>query len=46
MKNTIVDGHEAEDIETQVSTILRGLGNPEPPVSLSDVRELLLFGDN
>lgn len=41
MKNIIVDGHEAEDIEEQVSKILRGLGNPEPPLSLEDVRELL-----
>ncbi len=41
MKNTIVEGHEAEDIEKQVSKILRGLGNPEPPLSLDDVRELL-----
>lgn len=41
MKNIIVSGHEAEDIEQQVSKILRGLGNPEPPLSLDDVRELL-----
>lgn len=41
MKNIIVNGHEAEDIEKQVAKILRGLGNPEPPLSLKDVRELL-----
>ena len=41
MKNIIVDEYEAQDIEEQVSKILRGLGNPEPPLSLDDVRELL-----
>lgn len=41
MKNTIVGGFEAEDIEQQVAKILRGLGNPEPPLCLDDVRELL-----
>lgn len=41
MKNIIVDGHEAHDIEDQISKILRGLGNPEPPLSLDEVRELL-----
>jgi len=41
MKNVIVNGHEAQDIEDQVSKILRGLGEPEPPLSLDDVRELL-----
>ncbi len=40
MKNIFVHGHEAEDIEEQVSKILRGLGNPEPPLSMEDVREL------
>jgi hypothetical protein len=41
MKNTIVGGYEAQDIEKQVSKILRGLGDPDPPLSLDDVRELL-----
>lgn len=41
MKNIVVDGHEAHDIDTQVSKIIRGLGNPEPPLSLDDLREHL-----
>ncbi len=41
MKNIVVDGHEAHDIDAQVSKIIRGLGNPEPPLSLDDLRELL-----
>lgn len=28
MKSIAVVGHEAEDIQAQVSKILRGLGNP------------------
>ncbi len=31
----------AEDIDKQVEKVLRGLGNPEPPLKLEDVRELL-----
>lgn len=41
MKNIVVAGHEASDIDAQVSKIIRGLGNPEPPLSLDDLRELL-----
>lgn len=41
MKNTIVSGYEAQDIQDQVDKILRGLGNPEPPLKLEEVRELL-----
>jgi hypothetical protein len=41
MKNILIEGHEAEDIQNQVAKILRGLGNPEPPLSLEEVRELL-----
>ena len=41
MKNIIIDGHEAHDIREQVSKVLRGLGNPEPPLQLDEVRELL-----
>ena len=41
MKTSLVAGHEAEDIQNQVSKVLRGLGNPEPPLRLDDVRELL-----
>jgi IrrE N-terminal-like domain len=31
----------AADIDEQVDKILRGLGNPEPPLRIQDVRELL-----
>lgn len=41
MKNPQIDPYAAEDIDLQVEKILRGLGNPEPPVMLDDVRELL-----
>ncbi len=41
MKNTLIDGHEASDIRQQVQKIIRGLGNPEPPLELDYVRELL-----
>lgn len=40
MKNIVMDGHEANDIRQQVAKVLRGLGNPEPPLCLDDVREL------
>jgi len=33
--------HQATAIDKQVAKVLRGLGNPEPPLSLDDVRELL-----
>lgn len=41
MKDIIIDPYSAHDIQTQVDKVLRGLGNPSPPLSLSDVRELL-----
>jgi hypothetical protein len=41
MKNTPIDPYAAQDIGDQVDKILRGLGNPEPPLDLRDVRELL-----
>jgi hypothetical protein len=41
MKNSIVGEYEKRDIEQQVDKVLRGLGNPEPPLDLRDVRELL-----
>jgi hypothetical protein len=31
----------AADIDRQVTKVLRGLGNPKPPLCLDDVRELL-----
>ncbi|MBA4016206.1 MAG: DUF955 domain-containing protein [Pirellula sp.] len=41
MKNMRVGEHEAKDIDTQIAKILRGLGNPEPPLDLAAVRQLL-----
>jgi hypothetical protein len=41
LKNLHLDGHTATDIDAQVSKILRDLGNPEPPLNLEHVRELL-----
>jgi hypothetical protein len=41
MKNPKVDPYAAEDIRGQVAKVLRGLGNPEPPLKLEDVRALL-----
>lgn len=41
MKNNPIDPLAAQDIRDQVDKILRGLSNPEPPLNLSDVRELL-----
>ncbi len=41
MKNVVVGRFEAEDIGRQVQKVLRGVGNPEPPLRLDDVRELL-----
>ncbi len=41
MKNPSIDPYAAQDIKDQVDKILRGLGNPEPPLDLRDVRELL-----
>lgn len=41
MKNLPIDPFAAQDITDQVDKILRGLGNPEPPLDLRDVRELL-----
>lgn len=41
MRNIILSRSAASDIESQVSKVLRGLGNPEPPLRLEDVREIL-----
>jgi len=41
MKNPAVGVREADDLRKQVQKVLRGLGNPEPPLDLRDVRELL-----
>lgn len=40
MKNLPPSLRTAAAIEEQVDKVLRGLGNPEPPLSLQDVREL------
>ncbi|MQW89120.1 ImmA/IrrE family metallo-endopeptidase [Sinorhizobium saheli] len=41
MRNIILSRSTASDIDSQVNKVLRGLGNPEPPLRLEDVRELL-----
>ncbi len=41
MRNILLRRSTAADIESQVNKILRGLGNPEPPLNLDDVRQLL-----
>jgi hypothetical protein len=41
VRNTILRQHTASDIDAQIAKILRGLGNPEPPLRVEDVRELL-----
>jgi len=40
-KNIILSEKTARDIDDRVARVLRGLGNPEPPLRLADVRELL-----
>lgn len=41
MKNLLLKSRTAGDIDAQVAKVLRGLGNPEPPIELIHVRELL-----
>ncbi len=41
MKNPTIDPFAAEDIKAQVDKVLRGIGNPEPPLDLRYVRDLL-----
>ena len=41
MKNTFLRERTAQDINDQVHKVLRDIGNPEPPLNLADVRELL-----
>jgi len=41
MKPVNVGAKERADIDAQVDKIIRGLGRPEPPLRLEDVRELL-----
>ena len=40
MKSIQIGDRERIDIDSQVDKVLRGLGNPEPPISLDAVREL------
>jgi hypothetical protein len=40
MRNTFLDVRTARDIDAVITKILRGLGNPEPPLILDDVRAL------
>lgn len=41
MKNVAVGQYETAELRIQVDKVLRGLGMPEPPLRLPDVRELL-----
>lgn len=41
MRNIILSRPTAADIDGQVQKILKGLGTPEPPLDLREVRELL-----
>ena len=41
MKRSFVDPRSADAIDRQIAKILKGLGDPEPPLILDDVRELL-----
>lgn len=40
-KNRLLSAKTAQDIDQRVERILKGLGNPEPPLRLEDVRHLL-----
>jgi len=40
MRNRFLDERTARDIDTLIAKILRGLGKPEPPLVLDDVRAL------
>jgi hypothetical protein len=41
MKNGYLKAKTASDIDAQVGKILRDLGNPNPPLRLEEVRQLL-----
>jgi len=41
VKNTFVGERAKADIDKRVERLLRGLGNPKPPINLVEVRELL-----
>ena len=40
-KNRFLNHKTASDIDSRVDRVLKGLGNPEPPLALSEVREML-----
>lgn len=40
-KNYMIKEKTAHDIDGRIERVLRGLGNPEPPLRLEEVRELL-----
>ena len=40
-RNRIIRAKTAKDIDRRVERVLRGLGHPEPPLRLEEVRELL-----
>jgi hypothetical protein len=40
MRNVFLDVRTARDIDAVAAKILKGLGNPEPPLNLDDVRAL------
>jgi hypothetical protein len=40
-KNYLIKEKTAQDIDARIERVLRGLGNPEPPLHLEQVRELL-----
>lgn len=40
-KNFLLTSNTANDIDRRIERVLQGLGNPEPPLRLEDVRELL-----
>lgn len=40
-KSPVLRPRTAQDIDGRIDRVLRGLGNPEPPLSLDQVRELL-----
>ena len=40
-RNRVLSEKTAKDIDRRVEHVLRGLGDPEPPLRLEDVRELL-----
>lgn len=40
-RNRVLSEKTAKDIDKRVERVLRGLGHPEPPLRLEDVRELL-----